>query len=164
MADQGVRRKSNNEIEERLAALEAFNSTAKPGFSAWLTGNVAVNNDKVVWDATQWNYGNGFNTSTGQFTAPKKGRYLFIVRLTSNGVQSFNFGFLSVGGAGARTRDMFEANTASFSTNGERVSSTILELEQGDIVDFRINGTFTPEGTNENFYSLFQGQLLDEGE
>ena len=128
----------------------------QPSFSAYLTTTASVSGT-VVFNNTTYNNGNHFNTSTGKFTAPVAGVYLFTVIVTSAGTQGATHMFLAVNGS--RTRDMFEGN--SWITNTEIHASAHLQLAANDVVDFNTGTTWSVQGnSNNNYYSSFMGHLL----
>ena len=126
-------------------AFFAYNSTTFTG-----TGIVPFNN-------TAYNIGNHYSTSTGRFTAPVAGVYLFHVICTSGSSQNQTYQFLGLNGN--RHRDLFEGD--NYVTNSERNASAILFLSANDVVDFRNGGSFSVQGSgNPNYYSAFMGVLL----
>jgi hypothetical protein len=66
----------------------------QPCFTAYKTsGNDSGPTDPVIFNATHLNVGNHYNTSTGKFTAPVTGNYMFIGSIdpTSTGSISVQF-------------------------------------------------------------------------
>lgn len=140
--------------ESRVTALEN-----KIAFSAYLTANQNTNTGIIIWGAKQWDYGNNYNTSTGEFTAPESGLYYFNLIITSSIAQTSNF--ISLNKNGVRVRDMLEANT--FDVNTEIHAGAILNLIAGDKINVVGSGNFLIEGNtggNGAYYSLFQGYKI----
>jgi len=121
------------------------------------SGNGTSDSGAGALNVTGTNNGNHFNTSTGRFTAPVTGVYIFTVICTSAGSQNATYQFLGVNGT--RYRDLFEGD--AYITNSERNASTQVRLTANDVVDFRNGGSFSVQGSgNGNYYSAFMGVLL----
>lgn len=157
MADQGVRRKPNSEIEAleaRIAELEA----KKPAFSVYLSANFPAASTEIIWDEIEWTRGGlNFDTNTGSFVVPTSGLWEFTMVLTSPGTQTVPF--VSVYVNGVRSRDLFEAN--DFVVNTELHSTVLMELTAGQTITIFRSGSFTVEGGNAEFYSKWQGRLVE---
>lgn len=157
-----ARRPQNNtsdSIDSLIARLTAL-ETRKPGFFAYFSNssNSVTGVNVLPFNATAKNDLNCFNTTTSTFTAPETGRYLFILGVTSASAQTLQAVYLERGGQ--RHRDMLEANT--FAINTELHASVMLDLTAGEQIRVMLlSGTFNFEGGQQNFYSFFQGQLLE---
>ena len=70
---------------------------ARPAFSAYLTASVSYGSANtyqlVTWNATHFNIGNFYSTSTGKFTAPVTGIYQFNAHLYMYHTNSVNVNF-----------------------------------------------------------------------
>ena len=145
---------SNLGIE--VAASGIITRPYQPAFFAW-NSTTFTGTGIVPFNNVTYNIGNHFNTSTGRFTAPVAGIYLFTVICTSGSSQNATYQFLGLNGN--RHRDLFEGD--SFNTNSERNASAHLNLSANDVVDFRNGGSFSVQGNgNGNYYSAFMGVLL----
>ena len=115
---------------------------------------------KIVFDTTVHNQGGHYDTSTGEFTAPIAGRYVFI----ANGMSKYNQSgdkqlTIHVNGTGYNI-----SNPASTGTDGSRpfMAMLLINLAQNDIV----HASFYSNSTNDYFYASggywngFMGYLL----
>ena len=129
---------------------------SQPAFFAW-NSTTFTGTGIVPFNNTTYNIGNHYSTSTGRFTAPVAGVYLFHVICTSGSSQNATYQYL--GKNGSRHRDLFEGD--AYVTNSERNASAILSLSANDVIDFRNGGSFSVQGNgNGNYYSAFMGVLL----
>lgn len=63
-----------------------WSAPLQPQFYAWRSGGVSTTSTGVlVWDQTRTNIGGGYSTSTGRFTAPVTGNYLFFAHVLHRG-------------------------------------------------------------------------------
>ena len=133
----------------------------QPAFRVEYTGGAAYpNGGVIVWNTVIFNDGNGYSNSTGRFTAPVTGRYLFSVSLLAGGTTSvyglFNF---QVNGV-----QVSPANGAAYqmyitSANDKTLTaSPIIKMNAGDWLAVSIispHNNFYPSG-----YNNFSGILL----
>lgn len=131
---------------------------SQAGFWAYNT-TTFTSSGTVPWNATVFNRGSFFNTSTYTFTAPVTGAYWFNMIVTNAGTV-LTLPLISLNVNGARHRDFFESNPMP-NANTELHSSILTYLTAGDAVTVNANGATTIEGgTNPAFYSAFQGYLI----
>lgn len=74
----------------KIDSSNRYTNTSQPAFLAYLSA--AVNNVTgdntfyaVVWDSTKYDQNSNFDTTTGVFTAPVTGKYLFVCNLLLSG-------------------------------------------------------------------------------
>jgi hypothetical protein len=129
----------------------------QPVFWAYKTATQSSLGD-VVYDVAQTNIGSHYNSSTGRFTAPVAGTYLFFSNTIGANTASTtrlyfkkNNVFFPTSATQHRT-----ANTSNFSTASEY--TFIFTLAAGDYVNLYLSeSTLYGEG---NPYSIFGGYLI----
>ena len=116
-----------------------------------LTGLNAV----VKFDDVRVNRGQGYNPSTGVFTAPRKGLY--------------HFSCMILGGYGHVVHYQLSKNdalyTAGYSTKGVHTSSTlsvVVEMKKGDRVSIKHRHTANSEKVYGAHHSTFSGYFMQE--
>jgi hypothetical protein len=130
----------------------------QPSFTAWSSGtDITLTSGQVlVFDGTMFNIGSCYSTSTGKFTAPVAGRYLFTwnvycytsgvsMTLTINGNQQIN----------ADVVPLIYSDGASSQTQSNTI---IFNLAAGDYVEVRARAGYTPRIYRG--HSHFSGCLL----
>ena len=123
------------------------------GFTVFMgSGSRSLQGDILVFDHVITNKGQGYSLSSGKFTAPRDGTYVFTVT-----VVSFDSKYLSIdmvlNGAGKVT--VYSPVSGRYQTGTNLV---VLELYRGSAVWVkRINGR---EYTNSMPYTAFSGFIL----
>jgi hypothetical protein len=134
----------------------------QPSFNAYSPAVTASQNN-VIWGTTRHNIGNCYNTSTGKFTAPVTGRYLF----TFNSLMNANADYV---------RLWFNVNGTKYAAYGDTLCggsysggawtgwsyisigmSIIIELTANDWIAVWNDGPISTYGTG---YGTFCGHLL----
>jgi hypothetical protein len=130
----------------------AYMTNVQNGYNPSSTGDVVI-----IYDTAGTNIGSHYNTSTGKFTAPVAGNYIFYASGYSAGT-TFQQHWLVVNGSrgGASTDWM---NTASSNMS---VGFWLIRLAANDTVGFHpYNGGVSSATINTNIeHSYFRGYLL----
>lgn len=154
-AENGYIRFATNDTERaRIDSSGRVTTPYQPSFEAYRTsGNVTTSNSTVVFNNTRHNVGNHYSTSTGNFTAPINGTYLFTTQAFTNG-GSHGVVDIQVNGY-SRVRMEADTNVDYRSM----FASGIFSLSANDVV--RIWCTTQPIHYNTSgAYSNFCGYLL----
>ena len=126
---------------------------ARPSFEAKRTSGDVTQGNVVVWNETRHNIGGHYNTSTGEFTAPIGGTYLFTGQGFTNNTNNITLD-LQVNGV---NRFRYQDDTNASYRSG--TFSYITLLNATDVVRmYTTIGTahFNPSG----LYSHFSGVLI----
>jgi hypothetical protein len=103
------------------------------------------------------NKGSHYSTSTGKFTAPVTGTYLFNWHILSNGNQGYHYGYLEKNGNVYVYAQQY--NSTGVTTGSTTGGSAIVSLSANDTIGYyHYGGSYTP-AYNGN-YSVFSGLLL----
>jgi hypothetical protein len=125
-------------------------------FWAYLTASQTVSsgNQLIAFNATSWDVGNNFNTSTNRFTAPVTGKYLFAATVATGGgaatqnyfgVQFYLNGTQYVVGGWNRqeaTGYIVDSKTTLLSLNAGDYVTVIVESQNGFNVNYTTKGSF----------------------
>ena len=151
----------------RIAAAGQITMACQPSFKAYYTGPNPTGTkgtwNAIDYNATEWNVGGCFNTTTDRFTAPVTGKYLFTLQLNVYGLDDT-----------AQLQAAFYINTSyryyflmqnlpTGNTGDTSVSvSDILLLSAGDTVQPRVytDGSGTFYFSNGLAWNTFSGHLL----
>jgi len=145
---------TNNTERLRIDSSGRVTMPSQPSFEAYRTvGNITTSNTTIVFNGTRHNIGNHYNTSTGYFTAPVAGTYIFTTQAFTNGSSS---GIVDIQVNGS-SRVRMEADTnVSYRS---MFASGIFSLSVNDVV--RIWCISQPIHYNTSgLYSNFCGYLL----
>jgi hypothetical protein len=134
----------------------------QPGFEAVLTstsGSVQYTsvNSEIVFNSTNSNVGNHYNTSTGRFTAPVTGNYMFYMFGMTTATTWYNF---------RKNGSPVTYPTHSYSTSGtgspwaQSSGMTIISLNVGDYVSVFTGGAGSGIYGGGNNHNVFVGYLL----
>ena len=127
----------------------------KPAFTAWRTAGSVSPTNYVVYDSVQTNVGNHYNSSTGRFTAPVTGTYLFTVHaLASTGATAIEVALRineSTMVANAR-------NASGSVVTSSATISQVVTLTAGQYVSVRVEGSGSIFG--QGAYDSFSGFLI----
>jgi hypothetical protein len=111
-------------------------------------------NSVVKFEDVRGNRGQGYNPSTGVFTAPRKGLYHIACLILGNNGHVVNY----------QLNKNDALYTAGYATKGVHTSSTIsslVEMKKGEHV-FIKHSTSGSEQINGSHYSMFSGYFLQE--
>jgi len=129
----------------------------QPGFAAYSPATSTGSGAIIIYGSTYHNIGNHYNTSTGTFTAPVAGRYLFTASCL------FNYS------SGAYHRLNFRLNGSVYNTYGETLenqagpsystatTSNIFSLNANDTMEMHNGSSVTTYGSS---YGHFSGIML----
>ena len=148
-------------LTAQVSAAGQFATYKQPFFSASYNGaTVATVNTNVIWSVVTYNVGSHYNATTGQFTAPVAGDYLFYFRM------------VFINAASGRVDLLFFKNNAAAVSGGrfaiQKPASTyhslhgtiILALAANDIISVQPNpigpGLYT-DGNFNGFGGYFLG-------
>ena len=130
----------------------AYRTTNQTGYNSTSTGDVVV-----VYDATQYNIGSNYNTSTGKFTAPVAGTYLFHASAHTDST-GFGQAWLVING----TREPYLDFLVSSSAATILSALFLVYLNANDTVGYHVynasNTSQTILPTNNHTY--FRGYLI----
>jgi len=156
----------NNVVSERMGIDEQGRVTMpyQPAFEAWINTLSSSFSQGQTWvfNATRINRGNSFSTSTGRFTAPVEGVYVFGATLGDDDATEFSGKIVSFFVNGGYYRDITEGETGN-GAHWETHAGTLIYLNTGDYVDVRCRGggVILNNGSDgPAFRNSFYGYLL----
>ncbi len=158
-----------NDVERlRISSAGQVTMACQPSFKAYISG---ANPDAtkgtyctVKYNATEWNVGGCFNTSTYKFTAPVAGKYLFTAQVNVYSLDDTAQLYLTFYINGTTRRVYFlMQNLPTGNTGDTSLSfSDILTLSAGNTVEVSTftDGSGTYYFSNGTAYNTFSGHLL----
>ncbi|CAC5394170.1 C1QL [Mytilus coruscus] len=128
----------------------------RPTFFASLKTYQTLSNikDIVKFDDAKINVGGGYDSTTGIFTAPRNGIYIFSCTIMANGGGNVQFQL--------NKNDLLYTNGyAAKSDYGTQTVNSLVKLKTGDKVYIK-HRTGTSQTVYGNHFSTFSGYLLSE--
>jgi hypothetical protein len=136
---------------------------SNPAFRAYNSVNgfwYVNNNDTLVFDATEYNIGNHYNTSNGRFTAPVAGVYQFnFYTIVYGNLQNGAISLRKNGGAPTSGHNIHFSPYYTSVSWSNVVYTTSLYLNAGDYI-FLINSTGVQIPIHGDDWSSFSGYLV----
>ncbi|BFZ17229.1 hypothetical protein BsWGS_20268 [Bradybaena similaris] len=134
---------------------EVQNDGATVAFSAGFTGNRQFqSNELLIFNKVLINYGGGYSSITGIFTAPRAGVYLFLVHALTIKNSSF---WLYLYHNNDCVITAFARENTQFDTTG---NSAILPLKKNDKVYIKVDGTSLFIGEGNGVYTTLSGYRI----
>lgn len=149
----------------------------QPAFSAYLgtsTANNKIGNGStfytVLFDTKVFDQGTSYNTTTGIFTAPVTGKYMFIVQVTVQGTVNASMKFIQ--GQIVTTGRTLYLKSATLKTNLPNGYLTVgacvfASMTAADVAHFQLYGSYTGSaqsmgivGSGSPLYTYFAGYLV----
>jgi len=129
-----------------------MNLSMQPAFSVWKDDALVSSAGAIVWNKVEVNISNSYSSSTGRFTAPIAGRYLFSISgMTHNAVN----GWLEMMKNGATRLNGFNPYAANV-TYAHTSGTTIAQLALNDYVDVRsVSSSMYSVGNGHNQFCGF---------
>jgi hypothetical protein len=115
----------------------------------------------IIANSVKHNNGQGYNSTTGVFTAPESGEYLFIGRASATLNLATNqrfFGFFAVSSTGSLSAGRSNGvGVSNLHTVGAPVQ---IKLSKGDTVEFRVQSSIAGTLQTSEFEIYFSGHKL----
>jgi hypothetical protein len=148
---------TSNTERVRIDAAGRVTTPYQPSFDVYKGSSAANNNAVIVYDNVRHNIGSHYSTSTGRFTAPISGRYLFCV-INNMGIANQADTLIRINGSNVTGVEFDPATGGTAYWLGLSIP-VIFNLNANDYVDVYVSGTPT-YGVEGNPWNRFSGQLL----
>uniref|UniRef100_K1QJZ2 Caprin-2 n=1 Tax=Magallana gigas TaxID=29159 RepID=K1QJZ2_MAGGI len=123
---------SSLEVAQMNMSKSRCDVSTRIGFTATISSTSTTwNSGTLVFDVVITNVGNGYNPSTGVFTAPTAGEYVFFVNVQSFGTQSIYVDVVLNGVTKVRTM-AYNGGSSEYYEAGPNL--VVLTLQKGDRV------------------------------
>lgn len=155
----------NGSLAERLRVDSSgrFTIPYQPSFFAYVAGNDTTTADAtiIVFDGTVHNIGSHYSTSTGRFTAPVTGVYVFHAQIWAKNGTGYSRAIFRVAGSQA-TQNGFHPVTVGNNNDHTFQMSMVRYVSAGDAVDVVVNlGPLTYYGGGSGSpHTYFCGYLV----
>ena len=140
----GTNREINKPQQTAFLAYQSVTQDNKTGNGAWY---------QLVCDTEIFDHGSNYNNTTGVFTAPVTGRYVFISRVCISGCSTTTGLLASVYNTTSGKRYQAGYYRTASNYNGNPETCAIVELTAGDTVIAEANATGETANTVDIFSS-----------
>lgn len=145
----------------RIDANGRVTTPYQPAFNAWINSS-SVSAGTFPFNATIFNVGGHFSTSTYRFTAPVAGVYLFGASVADDDAAEFTGKIVTFYLNGSAYRDIIEGETGN-AAHWEAHAGTLMQLAVNDYVDIRMrSGSVTLNNGSDGYVyrNSFYGYYL----
>jgi hypothetical protein len=159
---------TNNALAAQIDTSGRLLLPSQPAFKAYTSSDTTLATDTaIVFNLTQFNRGSNYSTTTGRFTAPVAGAYLFTAGALFSGMSAGQIMEISLVVNSSitqrSTRNKYQADYTGYGgyIAGQTIA-TVLYLNANDYVTIvqTSGNTYTLYGNAEGSWSFFTGTLL----
>lgn len=132
----------------------------QPSFCAHAAGGTGYSaNSTIVFPTVKHNTGSCYNNSTGRFTAPVSGRYLFYAQMLGDSSGNRTIAYIAMNGTTDASGQNIEIS-ASTNVYNSAQGTTILDLVAGDYVSIKTSSGANAWYNGATFQNFFCGYLI----